>query len=139
MNKLIKIDSSPRRASIENTLPMINVVFLLLIFFMLAGAFKRPELFPVNAPVAQGQEDLSKENYLLLIDAQGQMALNADRLEKSELHKAITTLLPELKLQGLQVKADANLAANHLIDVVQILADAGLSKVYLMSQSSASD
>ena len=139
MNKVIKIASTPRRADIENTLPMINVVFLLLIFFMLAGAFKRPELLPVNAPVAQGQEELDRQEYLLLIDAQGQLALNADSLDKAQLPNAISTLLPVLKVQGLQLKADAELPARHLIEVVQILADAGLSKVYLISQSNASD
>lgn len=41
-----------RRAPTENLLPMINVVFLLLIFFLMTAELAPPEPFPVAPPTA---------------------------------------------------------------------------------------
>ena len=48
----MQITEATKKNSYENILPLVNVVFLLLIFFMLAGSFGKPDLFKVQAPYA---------------------------------------------------------------------------------------
>ena len=50
--------------------PLIDVVFLLLIFFMLTSSFSLPSL-QIKLPTAQGQPDSSPEVILVAVDAQG--------------------------------------------------------------------
>lgn len=131
----MKIEEAQPRRPMENTLPMINVVFLLLIFFMLAGAFKRPELFPVNLPEAAGLQDLQREPFLLLIDADGGIALQGQALTAEQLPEKAAELKDALADTHMQVKADAELDAQVLLDVIEILAQQGISSVYLMADS----
>lgn len=50
----MRFDPAPRRAVSENLLPMINVVFLLLIFFLIAAKLAPPEPFELTPPEAAG-------------------------------------------------------------------------------------
>ena len=44
----MKIIEQPEKKTFENILPLVNVVFLLLIFFMLAGSFSKPDFYKVD-------------------------------------------------------------------------------------------
>ena len=46
----MEIVEARRKPQSESVLPLVNIVFLLLIFFMLAGAFNKPDLFNIVAP-----------------------------------------------------------------------------------------
>lgn len=54
--------------------PLIDVVFLLLIFFMLTSSFSLPSL-QIKLPTAQGQPDSSPEVILVAVDAQGTIGI----------------------------------------------------------------
>ena len=129
----MKIPETPKRSDAENTLPMINVVFLLLIFFMLAGAFKRPEPISVNLPVAAELKDIKRETYLLLINAEGKLAFNDTEVTLDTLSVIIQKHQETLQNQGIQVKADAELDAQQLMDVIEVFASHGISSVHLMA------
>ena len=47
------METSSRRPPLEPVLPLINVVFLLLIFFMLAGQLAKRPTVTVEAPMSQ--------------------------------------------------------------------------------------
>ena len=49
------IQEQQSKRELENLLPLVNVVFLLLIFFMVAGAFSSPELFTIKPTVAKNE------------------------------------------------------------------------------------
>ena len=46
----------PKRTQAESIVPMINVVFLLLIFFLMTAEIAPPEPFPVAPPTAESDE-----------------------------------------------------------------------------------
>lgn len=46
----------PKRTQAESIVPMINVVFLLLIFFLMTAEIAPPEPFPVTPPTAESDE-----------------------------------------------------------------------------------
>jgi biopolymer transport protein ExbD len=50
----MRIDAPPRRLPPEPYLPLINVVFLLLIFFLIVARMGPSDPLPVTAPVADG-------------------------------------------------------------------------------------
>ncbi|PIE36733.1 MAG: hypothetical protein CSA54_03485 [Gammaproteobacteria bacterium] len=127
---MIKIPQPEKSKAPENTLPMINVIFLLLIFFMLAGAFTRPEPFAVQLPNAAQLADLQREEQLLYIAGNGEIALNQRPLSLDEL----AAVVANWQGQPLQVKADADMPAERLIAVVEVLAEAGISQVQLLAE-----
>lgn len=78
------IEEPPRRQSRENILPMINVVFLLLIFFLLSAELAPPEPFPVTPPDAR-TEDPTDGQLVLFMDQEGQLGFMGETGEDQSL------------------------------------------------------
>lgn len=109
----------------ENVVPMINVVFLLLIFFMLAAQLAPPEPFSVAPPEGEVAEALP-EGAALFVSASGDLALGELRGE------AVFAALHARDEAGpLPVRADAGLSAEALAALLPRLAAAGVSSVAL--------
>lgn len=116
----------------ENLIPLINVIFLLLIFFMLAGQMALPGPFPVEPPAARlgaAPEGEAK----LLISADGRLALNGKPV-------ALETLPARLRAIGaggeqpLRIKADGALSSKRLLAVGRRLREAGIERVILITR-----
>ena len=116
------IDMPRRRQRGESIIPMINVVFLLLIFFLLTAQISPSTPFPVTPP--DSRSDLrTQAQDVLYVSATGELAWNESRGEDVwPLIAARTDTLP------VQIRADAatpavSLAA-HLKQLRQV-SDAG--------------
>lgn len=114
---------SPRQDSEENVLPLINIVFLLLIFFMLAGTIKAPDLFPVQLPESNAEQTADKAPPQLLISATGEFAIDQEILDPSEVAAAIQAKLAADNSSMLIIKADMSTPATTLLKVVNDLSD----------------
>ena len=120
------IDMPKRRPRGESIIPMINVVFLLLIFFLLTAQISPSTPFPVTPP--DSRSDLrTQAQDVLYVSATGELAWNEARGEDVwPLIAARTDTLP------VQIRADAatpavSLAA-HLKQLRQVT-DAGAQLV----------
>ena len=127
----------PRRRPAENLLPMINVVFLLLIFFLLAARLVPPEPFAVESPVSRAEREALGE-FTLFVAADGglgfrdvvgaeAMAAAADARVAlcAEVDCAVTA--PKLTL-----RADRALPAADLARLMPRLAALGFDEVELL-------
>ena len=64
-----------QRTSEENVLPLINIVFLLLIFFMIAGALSASAPFELDPPTARAADKAPAPTGGISIAADGRIAL----------------------------------------------------------------
>ena len=64
MNILTK---QKKKARSPNLVPLINIVFLLLIFFMLTGTLKRSDIFDISPPESSTGADAEAPELVLLI------------------------------------------------------------------------
>lgn len=130
----MKVNALPRRRDDdENLIPLINIVFLLLIFFMLAGTFARPDRFEVAPPSSLSPTPAQEQQMTVLLSADGRLAIGDQEVDKPELQRLIMDRLsaePDLQVQ---LKADQNLAAEKLIDIMESLRAAGLEKLMLLT------
>lgn len=80
--------------------PLIDVVFLLLIFFMLTSSFTAPSL-QIKLPTATSRPDSTPEVILVAVDRQGSITLQGAPIQLSQF---------ESKLRALSVsKSDAKI------------------------------
>lgn len=134
-----------RPDSEERILPLINVVFLLLIFFMLAGRLSEAELFDVSPPqsAAAADADAPEEAQAieLLLAADGRLALNGAAIDRGGLEAALAEQGAALRAgragKPVTLKADAAADALAVVAVMEILRAAGLHKVQLIAQAAA--
>ncbi|MDP2062520.1 MAG: biopolymer transporter ExbD [Phaeovulum sp.] len=127
-----------RRRPAENLLPMINVVFLLLIFFLIAAKLAPPEPFAVALPeaLAEGTAEadftlhLATDGRLGFAGAEGAAALQALAAARAAYCAGAdcTDAPPRLAL-----RADAGAPAAALAALLPALAGAGFGKVTLVT------
>jgi len=123
---------APRRARVESVVPMINIVFLLLVFFMLAATIAPPEPLPVTPPAGEGVGEGEGADPVLHVGARGELAL--DGLEgEAALAAAVAAAVAAAGGDGrLVLRADAGLEAAALAALLARLAEAGLASAELV-------
>lgn len=115
----------------ERILPLINVVFLLLIFFMIVGSFTEVTPFEVEPPAASAGGPADEEAPLLHIGADGQLALGQETV-------SLAGLGPRLSADGaaparLRIKADSRTEATRLVAVMEALRRVGVETIQLLT------
>ena len=116
----------------DNLLPLVNIIFLLLIFFMLAGVIvKQKELHNVNLASATIEEYIEKDKNTLFINADGSLTLNDESLSKSRLKEKLILL----KTDNILIAADGSLDSSSLNKILLILSDSEIKNVTLLSNT----
>jgi len=114
----------------DNVLPLINIVFLLLIFFMVAGVIRPQAPFTVEPPNTEHAGPASKQPMVLAIAADGRLALAGETVPRGQL----TERLKARELTGtLRIKADGKLSAQAFTDLLPDLRAAGIAEVRLLT------
>ncbi|MCC5811224.1 MAG: biopolymer transporter ExbD [Ectothiorhodospiraceae bacterium] len=130
----MRMPEPPRRDQGENVIPLINIVFLLLIFFMLAGTLTRPDLFNVEPPeTVRGIETDLPEEGVILMDANGRLAFEEEELALEALGPRLEQWLADDPERPLVLKADAGVPAHRLMDVMDVLRAAGADRLTLLT------
>ena len=117
-----------RRMRAENVVPMINVVFLLLIFFLISAQIAPAPPFDLRQAEAEDGARQTLHNQTLWIDASGALAYQNARGE------AVWALLQE----PLQIQADADVPARDVARVLTRLGQVGIADVTLITQPKGS-
>lgn len=123
----------PRSGDID-MVPMISFVFLLLIFFLLIGRVGAVEPFDVLAPASARPGDPTATTPVLLMAANGDMAWDGERLPPDAvigLAAQWSSLHPRA---GLSLKADAAADAVVVIELLERLQAAGVTRLQLVTR-----
>jgi len=117
--------------------PMIDVVFLLLIFFMVTTTFSKETSIKIQLPQAEGQEvEQHKQVLLLVIDKSGQFFIN----DRALADKSLATLTKELTAAGgnkkipLVIHADASAPVQAAISVLDVAKNVGFKNISFTTQ-----
>ena len=115
-----------------NLTPLIDVVFLLLIFFMVSTTFDTTSELKIKLPEASQNETPKAEQPLqLMIDAKGQFFLNAREL--SSQNAAALSFALQRVLDGadrpIVIQSDAESPVQSLVTAMDVVARLGLTQV----------
>ena len=115
----------------NNMLPLVNIIFLLLIFFMIAGVIqKQKELYNVDLGKATIDNYTEREINTLFINKDGSIILNDEDVSFSVFEKTISQLN---KKSELLIAADKELTAAKLNRILLILNNQSIKKIFLMT------
>lgn len=118
-----------RRARIE-IVPMIDVVFFLLVFFMMASLSMAVYAgLPVSLPQAATGQVAASETASVTIDREGHAYLNREPVAMSDLDQRVRGLLQSNPAIAMVINADAEAAHRHVVAVLDALRLAGVSRM----------
>lgn len=128
----MKLRRPTKRSEPENTIPLINVVFLLLIFFMLAGKLGQQDPFPLTPPQSQSERAPTERPVTVYVGEDGRIALGDDVLALGALETAVRARLGD-GATVVRLKSDEAAEANRVIAAMDALRQAGVKRVTLLT------
>ncbi len=123
----------PRERIEINLTALIDVVFLLLIFFMVSTTFDRFSELQIKLPEADGEVSESEPRLLeLVIDADGRYYLDRQQVISTELDtlkRALAKVAPEARDVPLVINADARTPHQAVITAMDAARQIGLVQI----------
>lgn len=120
-------------------IPLINIVFLLLIFFMLTSSSITSSL-KAELPTAQSSIPIKKKNNILKISIEGQIELNGKPVLTEELEDRLKVELTQEKSKTIEVHGDKNIEFQVFGKIIGDARNAGAEDfVFATKKSTGSD
>ncbi|MFG1496417.1 biopolymer transporter ExbD [Saccharospirillum sp. HFRX-1] len=123
-----------RREEVQvNLTPLIDVVFLLLIFFMVSTTFTRETQLEIDLPESSSQQAAAEGPSLeIMVDAQGRYAVNDQPLLRHDadtLKQALAELAGNRRDQTVVITGDAQAPHQAMIYALDAVGQLGFTKV----------
>ncbi len=130
-----------RREEINiNLTPLIDVVFLLLIFFMITTTFTRESHLSISLPEASTDAPEAAPDVEMIdvvVGAEGQFSVNGQPLVTSDaltLKRAVIKLAGEERDLPFVITADANARHQAVVTVMDVAGQLGFSRLSIATQ-----
>ena len=120
-----------------NLTPLIDVVFLLLIFFMVSTSFSELTQLVVDLPEAEGSPASADDALLLTVDAVGNMTLNGESVPNDA--RGLSAALRQ-QLSGntdipLTLSADAMTPHQYVVTAMDVAAQLNITRLTIATEN----
>jgi biopolymer transport protein ExbD len=125
----MKTFAPPLSRSTEiNITSLIDVIFMLVIFFMIGSTFEKPAL-AVSLPTASSGEAMRRQALTVSLDAGGLLYLEGERIGEEALGQSLGAYLREEPDLRVALDCDGRLAFQRVTDIMDILNAVGVRNV----------
>ncbi|MBK1668810.1 hypothetical protein CKO28_12290 [Rhodovibrio sodomensis] len=128
----LKLRSNATRRPYISLTPLIDVVFILLVFFMLASSFLDWRAIELRAPATAGTSGGETGALLLRIGGDGSLDLNGRPVARSGLQARLRDAVRARPEARLLIQPAAGVAMQDAIDLLDAARNAGLDRVQLL-------
>ena len=115
--------------------PLMDIVFILLIFFVVTSSFTRETGVDVTKPQAQSASQLEKENLFIAITREGTIHMNERQVDLASLQDILKQSLAKAPDREAVVIADKESETGVLVQVIDMCNLAGVKKVSIAAQA----
>jgi len=126
-------EAQDREVTLEMT-PLIDMVFLLLIFFLVATTFQQTEReMQIALPQAafSGPISTALREIIINVDAEGTIIVSGRTIEPDDLRALIENAMTVNPDQKVTVRGDRDAAYAHIVRVLDICKSGGVQEPYL--------
>ena len=133
-SQLAKVLQEQEEAEEINMTPMLDVVFILLIFFIVTASFVKEAGIEVNRPEAATAVKKERANILVAISDKGEIWINKRRVDVRAVQANIERLKAENPQSTVVIQADKKATTDVLIKVMDSARAAGVFDVSIAAQ-----
>ena len=117
-----------------NITPLIDIVFLLLVFFMLATSFIQKSTIEVNLSSGETvQIENQKNSLVLILNKKGQIYLNKKLINISNNRNEITNIIKKNPEDKILIKSHKRIAVQKVIRLIEEVRLAGTDNIKLIN------
>ena len=124
-----------KKKRLPNLVPLINIVFLLLIFFMLSGTLTKKDFFEVSPPESNTGASAEAPELVILISKDNKIALDNKPIKVNELETILSKELENRNIEEVLIKVDGNAKSGILSQVIKHIRNVGIKRAAIVTQS----
>ena len=116
--------------------PLIDIVFLLLIFFMVTSHFDIASGVKIDLPKV-GQKVISNakdDKITLVIDKSGEVYLEGEKISNESLKEKVEDLIKKKKLVQLILQADKDTAHGKVVEIMDLAKSSGVNSIVIAAR-----
>ncbi|MFP6608727.1 MAG: biopolymer transporter ExbD [Deltaproteobacteria bacterium] len=117
-----------------NMTPMLDVVFIMLIFFIVTASFVKEAGIDINKPDAETAERKQRGNILVAITESGEIWIDKRAVDRRAVRANIERLRAENPQGGVVIQADKNSKNGLLVDVMDAAREAGVYEIAIAAE-----
>ncbi|WP_136255386.1 ExbD/TolR family protein [Onishia niordana] len=124
-----------RREPVEiNLTPLIDVVFLLLIFFMVSTTFETRQALEIELPESSRAAPADTSPVVLSITVAGDYRLGEAIVEQDDLATALSSRAEDARAHGLIIEADGRVAHSRVVAALDQASAQGITRVRIATR-----
>lgn len=128
MKKFISRSRQAEDAIVDMT-PMLDVVFIMLIFFVVTASFIKDPGVEITPPGATSGTSQEKKSFLIAITQSGEIWFNGQRIDIRKVRPILTRVKAENPNSGLIIQVDKKATTDILITVMDASRQAGIADI----------
>ena len=109
--------------------PLIDCVFLLLIFFMVTTVFLHTKGLEVDMPAESEATEEKKKDINVLLDRDGKIQIKGEDVMPAALAARLVTAMEEANNENIIIQADGECAQKHVVFVVDRAKEVGVEGI----------
>ena len=117
-----------------NITPMLDIVFIMLIFFIVTTSFVKETGIDPKRPIAQTTEAKPRGNILIGVSPEGQIWMNNRHIELSDIRQMVEDTVTENPESSAIVIADETSPTGVVIDVMDQIRSGGVTNISIAAE-----
>jgi biopolymer transport protein ExbD len=115
--------------------PLVDIVFLLLIFFMVTSNFDVASGVRIKLPKVENRIlDHDKNKIILVVDKSGQIYIEGQKVDLDELKENLEAFVREKGIVQVILQADKDVAHGHVVRIMDLAKTAGADSILIAAQ-----
>ena len=128
------ISQAVEEAEESNITPMLDVVFILLIFFIVTANFIKDPGLEINRPDSETAEITENAAILIAIGPAGEIYMDGRRIDVRQVKANVIRLMAENPQGAVVMQADKKATAEKIIAVMDEVREAGVIDISIASE-----
>ncbi|MGL1903064.1 MAG: biopolymer transporter ExbD [Fibrobacterales bacterium] len=124
-----------RKAANIDIAPMLDMVFILLIFFIVTSSFTRETGVDVTKPQAKSASEVNKENIMIAITREGTVHVNERQVDLITLKDVLGQMISKNPDREVILIADQDSNTGAVVNVIDVCNLTGVKKVSIAALS----
>ncbi|MEX0643993.1 MAG: biopolymer transporter ExbD [Parvularculaceae bacterium] len=117
-----------------NITPLMDITFIMLIFFIVTSTFVKEPGVEISRPEAQTQEIRKFATILVAITAENEIWINKKKVELDEVRTYVEQLKTENPKGTAVVQVDEKAESRYLVEVVNQIRSAGVERIAISTE-----
>jgi len=129
-----KILRKPLRKPELNFAPLVDMVFLLLIFFMVATTMEKDYGIEINRPEAVSVKKIDEKSLVIAISKEGEYFFDKERVTLRDVKSYFITKPRDRAQKGVIILADEKAQTKELINLLDTLRESGVKSISIAAE-----